>query len=112
LRVGTLVAMRAPRRRPDVSWLPTVVPELEAFLQAGETTAGMSVKAYGGHLIVSRTDEQGADPRFRLTPLGQGAYGLSLYRRRRWEPLPFEGTLNELADTMNHELAAWAQDWA
>ena len=55
----------------------------------------MTVKAYGGHLIVSRTDEQGANPRFRLTPLGQGAYGLSLQRRKRWEPLPFEGTLKE-----------------
>ena len=62
--------------------------------------------------IVSRTDEHGADPSFHLTPLGQGAYGLSLYRCRRWEPLLFEGTLSELADTMNHELAAWAQDWS
>jgi hypothetical protein len=26
--------------------------------------------------------------------------------------LPFEGTLEELADTMNHELAAWADDWS
>ena len=104
--------MPARRRRPDVSWLPTVVPELEAFLQTGEATAGMTVKAYGGHLVVSRTDEQGADPRFRLTPLGQGAYGLSLYRRRRWEPLPYEGTLHELAVTMNNDLGAWADDWS
>jgi hypothetical protein len=104
--------MPAQRRRPDVSWLPTVVPELQELLQAGDVTAGMTVKAYAGHLIVSRTDEQGADPRFRLTPLGQGAYGLSLHRRQRWEPLPFEGTLKELAETMNHELAAWADDWS
>jgi hypothetical protein len=110
--VGTLVAMPAQRRRPDVSWLPAVVPELEELLQAGDVTAGMTVKAYAGHLIVSRIDEQGADPRFRLTPLGQGAYGLSLHRRTRWEPLPFEGTLKELAETMNHELAAWADDWS
>jgi hypothetical protein len=88
------------------------VPELEAVLQTGDVTVGMTVRAYGGHLIVSRTDEQGVDPRFRLTPLGQGAYGLSLHRRKRWEPLPFEGTLKELAETMNHELAAWADDWS
>ncbi len=62
--------------------------------------------------ILQRTDEYGADPRFRLTPLGGGAYGLSLYRRKRWEPLPFEGTLEELAAAMNHDLAAWADDWA
>lgn len=66
--------------------------------------------ARGGHLIVGRTDEYGADPRFRLTPLGAGTYGLSLYRRKGWEPLPFEGTLEELASTMDHELAAWADD--
>jgi hypothetical protein len=63
-------------------------------------------------LIVGRTDEYGADARFRLTPLGPGGYGLSFYRRKRWEPLPFQGTLEQLAATMNHELAPWADDWA
>jgi hypothetical protein len=82
------------------------------MLEAGEATRGLSVTARGGYLIVGRTGEHGADPRFRLTPLGGGAYGLSLYRRTRWEPLPFEGTLEELANTMDHELAAWADDWS
>jgi hypothetical protein len=91
-----------PRRRHDVSWLPTVVPDLHSLLQVGHATRGMSVVARGGHLIVARTDEHGSDPRFRLTPLGAGAYGLSLYRRNRWEPLPYEGTLHELAVTMNN----------
>jgi hypothetical protein len=72
----------------------------------------MSVTARGGHLIVGRTDEHGADPRFRLTPLGAGSYGRSLYRRNRWDPLPYEGTLPELADTMNNDLGAWANDWS
>ena len=79
---------------------------LQTLLDAGEATRGLSVTARGGQLIVGRMDEYGADPRFRLTPLGAAAYGLSLYRSKRWEPLPFEGTLDELADTMNHELAA------
>jgi hypothetical protein len=104
--------MPAPRRRPDVSWLAAVVPTLERLLEAGQTSKGLHVTTRAGHLIVGRTDEQGADPRFRLTPLGGGAYGLSLYRRQRWEPLPFEGTLQELADTMDHELSAWAEDWS
>ena len=102
----------APRRRPDTSWLPTVVPTLQAALEAGEATRGLNVTVRGGHLIIGRTDEQGADPRFRLTPLGAGRYGLSLYRRQRWEPLPYEGTLQELADTLNEDLAAWAADWS
>ena len=104
--------MPAARRRPDVSWLPTVAPTLATLLEAGQATRGLSVIVRGGHLIVGRTDEHGADPRFRLTPLGGGSYGLSLYRRQRWEPLPFEGTLQELAETMNHDLAAWADDWS
>jgi hypothetical protein len=82
------------------------------MLDQGETTRGLNVTARAGHLIIGRVDEYGADPRFRLTPLGAGGYGLSLYRRKRWEPLPFEGTLEELADTMNHELGAWASDWS
>lgn len=104
--------MAPPRRRQDVSWLPTVVPDLQILLDIGHATRGMSVTARGSHLIVGRTDEHGADPRFRLTPLGAGAYGLSLYRRNRWEPLPYEGTLQELAVTMNTDLSAWADDWS
>jgi hypothetical protein len=82
------------------------------MLDAGEATRGLIVTARDGHMIIGRTGEYGADPRFRLTPLGGRVFGLSLYRRKRWEPLPFEGTLEELADTMNHDLAAWADDWS
>ena len=82
------------------------------MLEAGEATRGLTVTAHGGHLLIGRTDEHGADPRFRLTPLGAGAFGLSLYRRQHWEPLRYERTLQELADTMNEDLAAWATDWS
>lgn len=110
--MGTLAGVPPLRRRQDLSWLPTVVPDLQALLETGDATRGMSVIARGGHLIVGRTDEHGADPRFRLTPLGAGAYGLSLYRRNRWEPLPYDGTLQELALTMNNDLGVWADDWS
>jgi hypothetical protein len=98
-------------RRADVSWLSTVVPTAQALLDRGEATAGFTVTTRGGHLIVGRVDEAGPDPRFRLTPLGGGRYGLSLYERNRWEPLPYEGTLDELIDVMNSDLAVWATDW-
>ena len=77
----------------------------------GEATRGFTVKVRGGHLILGRVDELGPDQRFRLTPLGAGQYGLSLYDRNRWEPLPYEGTLNEMVDVMNHDLGAWAAEW-
>src|SRR6266571_5226380 len=109
---GTLPSMSPARRRPDTSWLPTVVSTIQALLDQGEATRGLTVKPRGGHLIVGRVDDLGPDPRFRLTPHGTGQYGLSLYDRNRWDPLPYEGTLNELVDVMNTDLGAWAADWS
>jgi hypothetical protein len=103
--------MPTARRGPDTSWLPTVVPTIQALLDQGEATRGLTVKVRGGHLILGRVDAAGPDPRFRLTPLGGGRYGLSLYVRNRWDPLPYDGTLNELVDVMNNDLGAWAADW-
>ena len=108
---GTLPSMPPAKRRPDTSWLPTVVPTVQGLLDHGEATRGMTVKTWGGHLVLGRVDAAGPDPRFRLTPLGGGRYGLSLYDRNRWDPLPYEGTLNELVDVMNTDLGAWAAAW-
>ncbi len=94
-----------------MSWLPTVVPTIQALLDQGEATRGFTIKVRGVHLILGRVDDDGPDPRFRLTPLGGGRYGLSLYDRNRWDPLPYEGTLNEMVDVMNNDLAAWAAAW-
>jgi len=103
--------MPPAKRRPDTSWLPTVVPTVQGLLDHGEATRGMSVKTWGGHLVLGRIDADGPDPRFRLTPLGGGQYALSLYDRNRWDPLPYEGTLNELVDVINTDLGAWAAAW-
>ena len=86
--LGTLPTMPPTRRRPDASWLPTVVPTIQVLLDQGDATRGFTVKVRGGHLILGRVDELGPDQRFRLTPLAAGQYGLSLYDRNRWEPLP------------------------
>src|SRR5713226_9753821 len=78
------------------------VTQLESFLGAGEATQGLHAKRSRGGIVLSRdwqenpAAEPEPDPRFRLTPLRQGQFGLSLYRRGRWEPLPFKGTLREL----------------
>ena len=96
---------------PDVPWL-TVVSTVQALLDHGEATRGLTVQTRGSHFILSRADELGPDPRFRITPLGAGRYGLSLYTRNRWEPLPYEGKLDELVEVMNTDLAAWAAEWS
>jgi hypothetical protein len=106
---------RSARRgtaRPPTDWLPTVVPTLQALVNAGSVTPGLVVTPRAGHLTLGRQDAHGADPRFRLTPLGGTLYGLSLYRRRGWEPLPYQGTLEELVEVLNTDLHAWAADWA
>ena len=103
--------MAPGKRRRDTSWLPTVVPTVEALVDRGEATRGLAVKIWGGHLILGRVDDAGPDPRFRLTPLGDGRYSLSLYNRNRWDPLPCDGPLDELVGVMNHDLGAWAAEW-
>ena len=60
---------------------------------------------------MSRLDEIGRDPRFRLTSLGGGRYGLSLYERNRWQPSPYESEVHEMVAMMNTDLAAWAAEW-
>ena len=104
--------MPPAKRRADTSWLPTVVPTVQALLDQGEATRGLTVKVRGGHLILGRPDDDGLDQRFRLTPLGGAQYGLSLYHRNRWDPLPFQGTFNEMVDVMNNALTGWAADWS
>jgi hypothetical protein len=88
-----------------------VVPTIQALVDQSDATRGMTVKTRGGHLVLGRIDEAGPAPRFRLSPLGGGRYGLSLYDRNRWDPLPYEGTLEELVDVMQTDLGAWAAAW-
>jgi hypothetical protein len=102
--------MPPAKRHPEVPWL-TLAPTVQALLDQGEATRGLIARTRGQHLIVSRLDDAGPDPRFRLTPLSAGRYGLSVYDRKRWDPLPYEGNLNELVAVMNTDLAAWAADW-
>jgi hypothetical protein len=104
-------AYAAPHRDRPVPRL-TLAPTILELLDQGEATRGLTARTRGQHLLVSRTDDIGPDPRFRLTPLGGGRYGLSLYERNRWQPVPYEGTLHELVAAMNTDLAAWAAEWS
>ena len=102
--------MSPAKRHPEVPWL-TLAPTVQTLLDQGEATRGLTAKTRGQHVILSRLDAIGPDPRFRITPLGNGGYGLSLYERHRWEALPYAGSLNELVDVMNSDLAVWAAEW-
>ena len=110
--LGTLPNMPPAKRQPDLSWLPVLLANVQTLLDRGQATRGCSATVRGGHIIVDRVDEAGADPRFRMTLLTGDEYGLSLYRHKKWEPLPFQGTPTQLIDVMNTALAHWAADWS
>jgi hypothetical protein len=66
------------------------------------------VRALRGHLVVF----SGQDPIARLTPLAGGHYGLSFHHHTgRWEPMPFSGGLDELANTVVTALAPYLERW-
>lgn len=94
--------------------LSMAVRQLGALLEAREVTRGLRAAPSRGRIVLSRdwqadlSAEPEPDPRFRLTPLNGGRFGLSLYRRNRWERLPFQGTLEELVEIMSTTLAHWA----
>lgn len=105
--------MKSPDRRSQAR-LEAAARQLRELLDAGDATQGMEVGCRRGGIVLSwnwldtLSAEPEPDPRFRLTPLGSGQFGLSLYRHGRWGRLPFFGTLAELVEVMNTVLAPWA----
>lgn len=48
----------------------------------------------------------------RLTPLGANAYGLSFHHHTgRWEPMPYSGTLDDLAAVIVEQLSPFLIDF-
>jgi hypothetical protein len=95
--------------------LGAAMRQLGPLLEAGQATRGLRATASRGAIVLSRTGQDGpsaaSDPRFRLTPLAGEQFALSLYRRNRWERLPFQGTLPALVDIINTVLAHWAAEF-
>lgn len=85
--------------------------QLQALCDAGEATCGLhaSVARGGIDLERSETSDAGREERFRvgrLTPLDPGNYGLAIVRHTgRLERVPFAGTIAELHEVMECELA-------
>jgi hypothetical protein len=92
------------------------IARIEPLLDGGDATHGMMAEQSRGAIVVYRfwvqwpnsppTEEH--DPRFRLSPLGAGQFGLAIRQTSRWEKVPFAGTLEELVEVMNTMLAHWA----
>ncbi len=78
-----------------------------------ETTelSKVDVRAQRGHLYVyPDTNEDWAVA--RLTPLGAAGYGLSFHHHAgRWEPMPYSGALDELAQVIVEQLSPFLIDF-
>ncbi|BDB26506.1 hypothetical protein Tamer19_08370 [Cupriavidus sp. TA19] len=58
-------------------------------------------QAYGRHLLIKRLDDQEPTVVARLTELGRNRYGAAFRTHSgRWEPLPGNGTLDEMAEVV------------
>jgi len=78
---------------------------LQASIRALGDYQHISVRPNRGHIVILGDEEQ---PVARLTPIGSGHYGLSFMRHTgRWEPMPFSGPLQEMADTVVSTLSAY-----
>lgn len=63
------------------------------------------VRVYGSHLVIDVITPSGALPVPRLTQLGRDRYGLGFRRHTgKWCPLPYSGTLREMAQTTVEQL--------
>lgn len=81
--------------------------QLIRMLEAHPSTAGLSIRIHGDHLIVGRQEPVGPekklenDDRVRLTRLDSRTYGLSVKRHTgRWERTPFSGTIGEMVEVI------------
>jgi len=67
----------------------------------------VQVRPYGQHLVMDIVCDDDAHPVARLTRLEQGRYGLGFrLHTGRWDPMPLEGSLEEVATGTAQMLAS------
>ena len=85
--------------------------DLTRQLRGHSDLSKVDVRAQRGALYVY----PGADEDWsvaRLTPLGASSYGLSFHHHTgRWEPMPYSGTLAELAAVIVEQLSPFLVDF-
>ncbi len=82
---------------------------LERLMHARGDYAHVTIRAQGHHLVVEVDDGSGAkDPTARATSLGGGLYGVSFRSHTgRWEPVPIQGTLEDVAEALTVEFGPY-----
>jgi hypothetical protein len=101
--------MKARKLRSRSKPTDEVAERLRAAIHSVGDYKHVQVRAERGHLNIY-ADE--FDPVARLTPLGGGEYGLSFRNHHgRWEPMPFAGTIRELAQVIVTTLGIYLERW-
>ena len=90
---------------------PLEAQKLEALIRGRGDYAHIEVQARAGHLVIeSREGKDTKTTVARLTPLAGNLYGLSFCAHTgKWEPMPFTGPLEKIADDLLEALAPYLQ---
>jgi antitoxin (DNA-binding transcriptional repressor) of toxin-antitoxin stability system len=79
--------------------------QLQASIRALGDYRHILARPNRGHLVILGDEEQ---PVARLTPIGSGHWGLSfMHHTGRWEPMPFSGPLQQMADAVVSALSPY-----
>jgi len=100
--------MAKPTSSAQKALLNEAARRLEEAIHLQGAFDHVHARALRGNLNVYNDE----DPVARLTPLSPEAYALSFRRHTgRWEPMPFVGTLDEMATTLVATLEPYLQRW-
>ena len=91
--------------RPDAV---LAAAEVEATLQKILGHHQVKVRPYGHHLLIQMDLGDEVETVARLTEYDSRTYGIGFKsHRRRWEPLPEEGTLEEMTEAVASQLGPY-----
>jgi len=86
----------------------SAVADIEAKIAKLLGHEAVKVKPYGRHFLIQMDDNGQPDTVARLTQIDSKTYGISFKSHSgRWEPLPEEGTRDEMVTALVEELGPY-----
>jgi len=83
---------------------------LQSLLAQHEDLRHLQVKVRGTTLLVVAHEQHGEEPVARLTPVGRGQYGLSIFwHNGKWQRMPVVGGLVEIVEGLHQDFAFMLQ---
>lgn len=89
---------------------PLEAQKLAALIRGRGDYAHIEVQARAGHLVIESREGEDTRTVARLTPLAGGLYSVSFCKHTgKWEPMPFTGPMEKVADDLLETLAPYLQ---